>query len=189
MLVGKPAPHFSARAHVDGRIVSNLSLADYRDKQYVLLLFYPKDFTGLCQSELVAFQERLSDFEARNTAIIACSTDTVDTHAAACRVPQSEGGLQGITFPIIGDASKTITTNYDVISGEYEYTEDGLLESATEMIALRASFLIDKSGIVQHELINFFTIGRNVDEALRMVDALRHVQENGQTCPANWHKD
>ncbi|MDA0912699.1 MAG: peroxiredoxin [Bacteroidetes bacterium] len=186
MLVGQQAPNFVGRAFINGEIVSDFSLESFRDKRYVFLIFYPKDFTAICQSELVAFQERLADFESRDTALVACSTDTADVHAGAAKVPQNEGGLQGITFPIIGDANKTIATNYGVLSGEYEYDEAGFLEASNEMISLRASFLIDKSGMVQHESINFFTIGRNVDEALRMVDALRHVQENGAVCMANW---
>ena len=186
MLVGQQAPSFSARAYVNGEIVTDFSLSQFLGKKYVYLLFYPKDFTGICQSEVVAFQNRLSDFETRDTALVACSTDTADVHAAAAGVPQSQGGLEGVTFPLIGDANKSITTNYDVISGEYHYSDDGLLSGTTEMTSLRASFLIDKSGMVQHELINFFTIGRNVDEALRMVDALRNVQENGEVCMANW---
>ena len=155
MLVGKTAPHFSTNAYVDGKIVRNFSLESYKGKQNVLLIFYPKDFTSLCQSELVAFQEQLSEFEARNTAVIACSTDTADSHAAAARVPQNQGGLEGVTFPIVSDANKTIATNYDVISGDYEYSEEGLLTSDSEMIALRGSFLIDKNGMVQHQLVNF----------------------------------
>jgi peroxiredoxin (alkyl hydroperoxide reductase subunit C) len=189
MLVGKTAPHFSSSAFIDGKIVRNFSLDSYKGKQNVLLIFYPKDFTGLCQSELVAFQERLSDFEERNTAVVACSTDTADAHAAAARMPQKKGGIEGVTFPIVSDANKTIATNYDVISGDYEYSDEGLLTCDSEMIALRGSFLIDKNGMVQHQLVNFFTLGRSVDEALRMVDALCHVQESGQGCPANWTKD
>lgn len=188
MLVGQTAPDFSARAYVNGDIVSDFNLAQYAGKKYVLLLFYPKDFTSICQSELLAFQARIADFEARDTAVIACSTDTADVHAAAARVPASQGGIQGVTFPIIGDANKTIATNYDVLSGEYAYAEDGTVSATTEMTTLRASFLIDKQGMVHHQLVNFFTIGRHVDEALRMVDALRNVQENGQVCMANWSK-
>lgn len=188
MLVGKTAPHFSSSAYIDGKVVRNFSLDSYNGKQNVLLIFYPKDFTGLCQSELVAFQERLGDFEDRNTAVVACSTDTADTHAAAARVPQDQGGIEGVTFPIVSDANKTIATNYDVISGDYEYSDEGLLTCNSEMTALRGSFLIDKNGMVQHQLLNFFTLGRSVDEALRIVDALCHVQESGQGCPANWTK-
>ena len=189
MLVGRTAPHFSSNAYVDGKIVPNFSLETYRGKKNVLLIFYPKDFTSLCQSELVAFQDRLADFESRDTAVVACSTDTADAHAAAARVPRDQGGIQGVQFPIVSDANKTIATNYDVINGEYEYSEDGLLTCGAEMISLRASFLIDKNGMVQHELINFFTLGRSVDEALRMADALCHVQEHGEGCPANRTKD
>jgi peroxiredoxin 2/4 len=189
MLVGRQAPAFTAPAYINGKIVSDFSLRQFIGNKYVLLVFYSKDFTAICQSELAAFQERLADFESRDTVLVACSTDTADVHAGAAKVPQSEGGLQGITFPIVGDANKSITTNYEVISGEYEYSEEGLLQASNEMIALRASFLIDKSGMVQHQLVNFFTMGRNVDEAIRMVDALRHVQENGQVCMANWEKD
>ena len=189
MLVGKNAPHFSSNAYVNGKIVRNFSLEAYKGKQNVLLIFYPKNFTSLCQSELVAFQDQLIEFEARNTAVVACSTDTADSHAAAARIPREDGGIMGVQFPIVSDANKTIATNYDVISGEYDYSEDGLLTSNSEMTALRGSFLIDKNGMVQHHLLNFFPLGRSVDEALRMADALCHVQESGQGCPANWTKE
>ena len=186
MLVGQQAPHFSARAYVNGEIIPDFSLDQYKGKQYVLLVFYPKNFTSICQSELLAFQAQLADFEARDTAVVACSTDTADVHAAAARVPASAGGIEGVTFPVVGDASKTVATNYDVLSGEYDRDEDGRGSDSTEMSTFGASFLIDKNGMVHHQLINFFTIARHVDEALRMVDALRNVQENGQVCMANW---
>ena len=186
MLVGQQAPYFNARAYINDEIIPDFSLDQYKGKKYVLLVFYPKNFTSICQSELLAFQAQLADFDARDTAVVACSTDTADVHAAAARVPASEGGIEGVTFPIVGDANKTIATNYDVLSGEYEYAEDGTVSATTEMTTLRASFLIDKNGMVHHQLINFFTIARHVDEALRMVDALRNVQENGQACMANW---
>ncbi len=187
-LIARPAPAFTAKAVVNGEVVPNFSLADYIGKKYVVLFFYPKDFSSLCPSELIAFQHQLAQFEERDAVVVGCSTDTVETHLAFLKVPQNEGGVAGITYPLVGDANKTIATNYDVLTGEYDYDEDGLLTAPNDLIAYRALFLIDKKGIVQHQTINHLMFGRNTDEALRMLDALRHFETSGQACPANWRK-
>ena len=186
VLVGRKAPHFSSPAVVDGNIVDNFSLDQYLGKKYVLFFFYPKDFTFVCPTELHAFNERLADFESRDVAVVACSTDTAESHHAYLGIPKDQGGIQGIKYPIVADANKTISTNYDVLTGEYEYDEEGNLSATNDLVAYRGLFLIDKDGIVQHQLVNNLPLGRNVDEAMRMVDALRHVEENGEVCPANW---
>jgi peroxiredoxin (alkyl hydroperoxide reductase subunit C) len=189
VLVGKKAPLFSAGAVVNGgEIVNNFSLDQYVGKNHVLFFFYPKDFTFVCPSELHAFQSALGEFEARGVKVVACSTDTEESHWAWLQTPKNKGGIEGVTYPIVADTSKTISEAFGVLAGEYEYDMDGSLTASGPMIAYRGLFLIDKSGTVMHQLVNFFPLGRNVDEALRMVDALQYFEEHGEVCPANWHK-
>lgn len=188
-LVGKKAPYFKANAVINGKeIVDDFSLEQYIGKKHVLFFFYPKDFTFVCPTELHAFQERLQDFEDRNCAVVACSTDTEESHWGWLQVAKNHGGIKGITYPIVADTAKTISSNYGVLAGDYGYNEEGELTSSGPMIAYRGLFLIDKEGVVHHETINNFPLGRNVDEALRMVDALQFFEENGEVCPANWHR-
>ncbi len=189
VLVGKKAPSFSAAAVINGgEIVNDFSLDQFIGKNHVLLFFYPKDFTFVCPSELHAFQAKLGEFEARGVKVVACSTDTEESHWGWLQVPKNKGGIEGITYPIIADTSKTISDAYGVLAGEYEYNENMEMVATGPMIAYRGLFLIDKSGIVMHQLVNNFPLGRNVDEALRMVDALQFFEENGEVCPANWQK-
>ncbi len=189
VLVGKKAPSFSAGAVVNGgEIVENFSLDQFIGKNPVVLFFYPKDFTFVCPSELHAFQSKLAEFEARGAKVVACSTDTEESHWGWLQVPKNKGGIEGITYPIIADTTKTISDAYGVLAGEYEYNEEMEMVATGPMIAYRGLFLIDKEGIVMHQLVNNFPLGRNVDEALRMVDALQFFEENGEVCPANWQK-
>jgi peroxiredoxin (alkyl hydroperoxide reductase subunit C) len=189
VLVGKKAPHFSASAVVNGgTIVNGFSLDQFIGKNPVLFFFYPKDFTFVCPSELHAFQDKLADFEKRGTKVVACSTDTEESHWGWLQVPKNKGGIEGVTYPIVADTSKTISEAFGVLAGEYDYDIDGNLVANGPMIAYRGLFLIDKNGVVMHQLVNNFPLGRNVDEALRMVDALQFFEENGEVCPANWHK-
>ncbi|MDG1333137.1 MAG: peroxiredoxin [Crocinitomicaceae bacterium] len=187
VLVGKKAPSFSAGAVVNGgEIVENFSLDQFVGKNPVVLFFYPKDFTFVCPSELHAFQAKLAEFEKRGAKVVACSTDTEESHWGWLQVPKNKGGIEGITYPIIADTTKTISDAYGVLAGEYEYNEEMEMVATGPMIAYRGLFLIDKEGIVMHQLVNNFPLGRNVDEALRMVDALQFFEENGEVCPANW---
>jgi len=189
VLVGKKAPSFKAAAVVNGgEIVQNFSLDEFIGKNHVVLFFYPKDFTFVCPSELHAFQAKLAEFEARGVKLVACSTDTEESHWAWLQVPKNKGGIEGIKYPIIADTSKTISEAFGVLAGEYDYDMDGNLVANGPMIAYRGLFLINKQGIVMHQTVNFFPLGRNVDEALRMVDALQFNEENGEVCPANWTK-
>ncbi len=188
VLVGKKAPAFENAAVINGgEFVENFSLDQYKGK-YVVLFFYPKDFTFVCPTELHAFQERLADFKKRNVEIVAVSTDTEQSHWGWLQLPKSQGGIQGVTYPIVADTNKTISYNYDVLAGDWEYDEKGNLDAKGEMIAYRGLFLIDKEGIVRHQIVNDLPLGRNVDEAIRMVDALQFFEENGEVCPANWQK-
>ena len=188
-LVGKKAPSFKAGAITNGgTVVSDFSLDQFIGNKHVVFFFYPKDFTFVCPTELHAFQEKLAEFESRNCAVVACSTDTEESHWGWLQMEKNAGGIKGITYPIVADVSKTISDNYGVLAGEYDYDEDGNLVANGPMIAYRGLFLIDKSGVVMHQLINNFPLGRNVEEALRMVDALQFFEENGEVCPANWSK-
>ncbi len=187
VLVGRKAPGFNASAVINGnQIVEDFSLDQYLGKSYVVLFFYPKDFTFVCPTELHAFQARLEDFKARGVEVIAVSTDTEQSHWGWLQMSKNDGGIKGVTYPIVADTNKTISSNYDVLVGEYDYNEEGELIATGEMIAYRGLFLIDKEGLVRHQLVNDLPLGRNVDEALRMVDALKFFEENGEVCPANW---
>jgi peroxiredoxin (alkyl hydroperoxide reductase subunit C) len=188
-LVGKKAPSFKAAAVVNGgEIVNDFSLDQYLGKNHVIFFFYPKDFTFVCPSELHAFQAALGEFESRGVKVVACSTDTEESHWGWLQVPKNKGGIEGVTYPIVADTSKTISEAFGVLAGEYEYDMEGNLTATGPMIAYRGLYLINKEGMVMHQLVNFFPLGRNVDEALRMVDALQYFEENGEVCPANWHK-
>jgi peroxiredoxin (alkyl hydroperoxide reductase subunit C) len=188
-LVGKKAPAFTAAAVLNGgEIVENFSLDQYIGKKHVVFFFYPKDFTFVCPTELHAFQERLADFESRGCALVACSTDTEQSHWGWLQVEKKMGGIKGITYPIVADTTKTISLNFDTLFGDYDVDDNGDLIATGPMIAYRGLFLIDKAGIVRHQLINDLPLGRNVDEAIRVVDALQFNEENGEVCPANWSK-
>jgi peroxiredoxin (alkyl hydroperoxide reductase subunit C) len=187
VLVGKKAPSFVAQAVVNGEeIVEGFSLDQYLGKKYVVFFFYPKDFTFVCPTELWAFQEKLAEFEKRNVAVVACSTDTEQSHWGWLQLAKDKGGIAGITYPIVADTSKSISANFDVLNGEFYIDDNGLMQATSELIAYRGLFLIDKEGIVQHQLVNNLPLGRNVDEALRVVDALQFTEEKGEVCPANW---
>lgn len=188
VLVGKQAPSFSAKAVVNGNeIVDNFSLDQFKGK-YVILFFYPKDFTFVCPTELHAFQEKLQEIKDRNCEVVAVSTDTEQSHWGWLQMPKDRGGIQGVTYPIVADTNKTISFNYDVLVGDWGYDDNGQMQAEGELIAYRALFLIDRDGKVRHELVNDLPLGRNVDEAIRVLDALQFNEENGEVCPANWNK-
>lgn len=176
VLVGKKAPDFNLDAVVDGgEIVENFTLSQYAGKKYVVLFFYPADFTFVCPTELHAFQEKLDEFEKRDVQVIGASVDGKHSHWAWLNTPKANGGIEGVTYPIIADINKSVASDYDV-----------LVEGAG--IAYRGSFLIDKTGIVRHQVINDLPLGRNIDEMLRTIDALQYVEKHGEVCPANWEE-
>lgn len=188
-LVGKKAPSFMASAVVHGgEIVSNFSLDQYIGKKYVIFFFYPKDFTFVCPTELHAFQEKLDEFEKRNVQVVACSTDTEQSHWGWLQMDKAAGGIKGITYPVVADTNKIISINYGCLNGEYDVDDQGNFIASSEMIAYRALYLIDLAGNVRHQLVNDLPLGRNVDEAIRVVDALQFNEEHGEVCPANWVK-
>lgn len=187
VLVGKKAPSFTAAAVINGEeIVEDFSLDQYTGKNYVILFFYPKDFTFVCPTELHAFQARLEDFKKLGVEVVAVSTDTEQSHWGWLQLTKDQGGIQGITYPVVADTNKTISNNYDVLAGNFYYDENDMLQADGEMVAYRGLFLIDKEGVVRHQVVNDMPLGRNVDEAMRMVKALQFFEEKGEVCPANW---
>jgi peroxiredoxin (alkyl hydroperoxide reductase subunit C) len=189
VLVGKKAPLFEAEAVINGgEFVDKFSLAQYIGKKHVVFFFYPLDFTFVCPTELIAFQDKISEFEKRNVAVVGCSVDSKYSHWAWLQTEKKNGGIKGVQYPIVADLTKTIAANFDVLAGEYIYTEDGEMEFEGKAQAYRGLFLIDKQGIVRHQVVNDMPLGRSVDEAIRIVDALQFNEENGEVCPADWHK-
>jgi peroxiredoxin (alkyl hydroperoxide reductase subunit C) len=174
VLVGKKAPEFKLKAVVKGKIVPDYSLSSLTGR-YVILFFYPLDFTFVCPTEIHAFQERLEDFKKRETDVIGCSVDSCFSHVAWLTTPRHRGGIEGVEFPILSDIKKEVARAYDVLK------ED-------EGIAYRGLFLIDKVGVVRHQIVNDLHLGRSIEEALRMVDALIFSEKHGEVCPANWQQ-
>ncbi|TRO81210.1 peroxiredoxin [Trichloromonas acetexigens] len=175
VLVGQKAPEFTAAAVMaDGSINERFALTDYAGK-YVVLFFYPLDFTFVCPTELIAFSRRINEFEERGVQVIGCSIDSQYTHVAWRNTPVSEGGIGPVAYPLVADVKHEICRAYDV-----EFGEAG--------VAFRGSFLIDCGGIVRHQVVNDLPLGRNVDEMLRMIDALQFTEKHGEVCPAGWNK-
>lgn len=172
VLVNQEAPDFTEKAVVDGQVVDGFKLSDQRGK-YVVLFFYPLDFTFVCPTELHAFQGKLEEFKKRNVEVIGVSTDSWFSHLAWLNTPKNQGGIEGVTYPLVSDFNKNISKAYDVLF-------EGL------GAAYRGLFLIDKNGVVQHQVVNNLPLGRSVGEALRMVDALQFTEEHGEVCPADW---
>ncbi|MCX6254704.1 MAG: peroxiredoxin [Bacteroidia bacterium] len=189
VLVGKKAPEFSASAVLNGgEIVEGFSLEQYLGNKYVVFFFYPADFTFVCPTELLAFQERIKEFEERNVAVVACSVDSHYSHWKWLQTELNNGGIKGVKYPVVSDLSKTISENYDVLAGNYEYSKEGDISFTGTPMAYRGLFVIDKKGIVRHQTVNDMPLGRSVSETLRIVDALQFFEENGEVCPADWHK-
>jgi len=170
-IVGKPAPSFSGQAANAGEII-NLSLDDYKGK-WLVLFFYPLDFTFVCPTEIVAFNEAHDQFRAINAAVVGCSVDSVHTHLAYMRTPRSQAGVGELAFPLLSDLNKETSRAFEVLDGD---------------VALRGVFIIDPEGVVQAAQINSGGVGRNVDEVLRTLKAYQYVAEHGGTCPANWQE-
>jgi peroxiredoxin (alkyl hydroperoxide reductase subunit C) len=189
VLVGKKAPSFKAKAVVNGgEIIENFSLDQYLGKKSVIFYFYPADFTFVCPTEIIAFQDKIAEFEKRNVVVVGCSVDSEFAHWKWLQTERNEGGIKGVKYPLVADSSKTISENYDVLAGSYDYNEDGEAIFTGAPVAYRGLFLIDKQGIVRHQVVNDLPIGRSIEEALRVVDALQFFEENGEVCPADWHK-
>jgi len=189
VLVGKKAPLFNSKAVVNGsEIVENFSLKQFEGEKYVVFFFYPADFTFVCPTELIAFQDKAAEFASRNTVVVGASTDSAFSHWKWLQTPQKEGGIQGVKYPIVADQTLQISKAYDVLAGYEEYDEDGNETFVGDAQAYRGLFLIDKTGVVRHQVVNDMPLGRSVDEVLRMIDALQFTEEYGEVCPANWKK-
>lgn len=171
VLVNQPAPDFEAQAVMPDGAFKQISLSDYKGK-YTILFFYPLDFTFVCPTEIIAFSDRNGEFAELGVQLLGCSIDSHFSHLAWRNTPRSEGGLGDIQYPLIADLNKQIAQAYDV-----------LLPGG---MALRGLFLMDKEGVVQHQVVNNLPLGRSVDEALRMVQALQYFEQNGEVCPADW---
>ena len=174
VLVTKPAPDFTATAVMpDNSMNEEFSMSGLKGK-YVVLFFYPLDFTFVCPSELIAFDHRLEEFKSRGVEVVGCSVDSHFSHLAWKNTPVNKGGIGNVQYPLVADLKKDIARDYDVLFGD--------------AIALRGSFLIDKEGVVRHQVVNDLPLGRNIDEMLRMIDALQFTEEHGEVCPAGWNK-
>lgn len=169
--IGKPAPDFTVQAVVEGE-EKTISLKDYLGS-HVLLFFYPKDFTYVCPTELRSFQDRLQDFQDRNTVVLGCSVDSIESHQKWLATDKKEGGIEGVTYPLIADTSFELSKAYQVLNTEAQ-------------LAYRGTFFIDQEGIVRHAVVNDFPLGRSIDEALRTIDAWIFYKNHGLVCPANW---
>ncbi len=169
-IIGRPAPHFSGEAAKDGEVV-NISLSDYKGK-WLVLFFYPLDFTFVCPTELVAFSDRAADFRDNDAEILGVSVDSVHTHLAWMRTPREQAGVGELAYPLLSDLSKKVAEAYDVLHGD---------------VALRGVFIIDPDGNAQSATVNNLPVGRSVDEVLRTLKAYQYVRKNGGTCPADWN--
>jgi alkyl hydroperoxide reductase subunit AhpC len=168
--VTQPAPDFTADAVVNGEF-KTIKLSDYKGK-YVVLFFYPLDFTFVCPTEIIAFSDKIDEFRKRGAEVLGVSVDSKYCHLAWIKTPRADGGLGGLKYPLVSDLTKTISAEYGV-----------LVDGA---VALRGTFLIDRNGVLRHALVNDLPLGRNIDETIRMIDALQFFEQHGEVCPANW---
>ncbi len=175
MIVTNKAPDFTATAVLgDNQIVEDFNLYENLGEKGAVLFFYPLDFTFVCPSELIAFDHRLKEFQDRGINVIGCSIDSQFSHFAWKSTPVNEGGIGQVKYPLVADLTKQIARDYDVLLGD--------------SVALRGSFLIDADGTVRHAVVNDLPLGRNIDEMLRMIDAMLFTNEHGEVCPAGWIK-
>lgn len=175
VLVGKEAPDFTAKAVMpDNSINDKFNLKAHIKGKVGIVFFWPLDFTFVCPSEIIAFDNRVKEFKSRGAEVIGVSVDSHFTHLAWKNTPVDKGGIGNVQFPMVADLTKSIARSYDVL--------------LADEVAFRGSFMIDKKGIVRHQVINDLPLGRNVDEAIRMLDALNFVEEHGEVCPANWKR-
>jgi len=174
VLVGKQAPDFTATAVLGNNDIEEITFSAYTRGKYAVVFFYPLDFTFVCPSELIAFGNRLEEFKKRNVEVIGVSIDSQYTHLAWKNTPIEKGGIGQVGYPLVADIKHEICRAYDVEAGAG--------------VAYRGSFLIDKAGVVRHQVVNDLPLGRNIDEMLRMVDALQFTEEHGEVCPAGWNK-
>jgi len=190
--VGKKFPNLSVNAmnEMGDTFKINILEEAQKNNKKVLLFWYPKDFTFVCPTELHAFQDALADFEKRNTMVIGASCDTAEVHFAWLNTPKDNGGIEGVTYPLVADSNRNLSAVLDILdAAEQQYDENsGVVLLEGDNVTYRATYLIDEEGTVFHEGINHMPLGRNVQEFIRLIDAYAHVQKNGEVCPANWEE-
>lgn len=190
--VGKKFPDLNVNSMNDMGDTFKLNVLEeaVNNKKKVVLFWYPKDFTFVCPTELHAFQAALGEFEKRNTIVIGASCDTPEVHFAWLSTDKDNGGIEGVTYPILADSNRNLASTLGIldITNEAYNEETGVVTVEGDNVTYRATYIIDEEGIVQHESINNMPLGRNVGEYLRLIDALTHVQEKGEVCPANWEE-
>ena len=190
--VGKKFPILSVNAmnEMGDTFKINILEEAQKNNKKVLLFWYPKDFTFVCPTELHAFQDALADFEKRNTMVIGASCDTAEVHFAWLNTPKDNGGIEGVTYPLVADSNRNLSAVLDILDAtEQQYDENsGVVLLEGDNVTFRATYLIDEEGTVFHEGINHMPLGRNVQEFIRLIDAYAHVQKNGEVCPANWEE-
>jgi len=190
-LVGKQFPNITVDAisEMGDNLRINILEEATKNNKKVLLFWYPKDFTFVCPTELHAFQEALPDFESRNTIVIGASVDTNEVHFAWLNTPKNNGGIEGVTYPLLADTTRNLSNALGILDAEQVYNEeldDVIIEGSN--VTYRATYLIDETGKIFHESVNDMPLGRNVKEYLRLIDAYTHVQTKGEVCPANWEE-
>lgn len=190
--VGKKFPNLSVNAmnEMGDTFKINILEEAQKNNKKVLLFWYPKDFTFVCPTELHAFQDALADFEKRNTMLIGASCDTAEVHFAWLNTPKDNGGIEGVSYPLVADSNRNLAAVLDILDAtEQQYDENsGVVLLEGDNVTYRATYLIDEEGTVFHEGINHMPLGRNVQEFIRLIDAYTHVQKNGEVCPANWEE-
>jgi peroxiredoxin 2/4 len=190
--VGKKFPNLSVNAMNEMGDTFKINILEevQKNNKKVLLFWYPKDFTFVCPTELHAFQDALADFEKRNTMVIGASCDTAEVHFAWLNTPKDNGGIEGVTYPLVADSNRNLSAVLDILDAtELQYDENsGVVLLEGDNVTYRATYLIDEEGTVFHEGINHMPLGRNVQEFIRLIDAYAHVQKNGEVCPANWEE-
>lgn len=189
-LVGRKFPNVSidAMSEMGDDLKINVLQEAVKNEQKVLLFWYPKDFTFVCPTELHAFQEAQEEFKKRNTVIIGASCDSNEVHFAWLNTPKENGGIEGITYPLLSDSHRQLANILGIIDQDFDYDEEGQEIFAGSNVTYRATYLIDETGKIFHESVNDMPLGRNVKEFLRMVDAYTHIQKHGEVCPANWEE-
>ncbi|MEL6811183.1 MAG: peroxiredoxin [Bacteroidota bacterium] len=190
--VGKKFPNLAVDAISASGVSEKINIVEKAQKENkkVILFWYPKDFTFVCPTELHAFQAAIGEFEKRNTLVVGASCDTPEVHFAWLSTPKNHGGIQGVTYPILADTNRNLSSQLDILDVTNERFDDetGALMVDGDNVTYRATYLIDEEGTVFHESVNHMPVGRNVQEFLRLIDAYSHVQENGEVCPANWQE-
>jgi len=189
-LVGRQFPNVTidAMSEMGDDLRINILEEAVNNQQKVLLFWYPKDFTFVCPTELHAFQESLEEFKKRNTIVIGASCDTNEVHFAWLNTPKDNGGIEGVTYPILADTHRQLANILGIVDQDFIYDEEGNESFTGSNVTYRATYLIDETGKIFHEAVNDMPLGRNVNEFLRLIDAYSHVQKHGEVCPANWEE-